>query len=353
MKTRADKIAEAEAAGLAFPYPDPPAHGEAIEVAPSILWARLPLPMALDHVNIYLLQDEDGWTIIDTGMDTPPCRAAWEKLFAGPLAGQHVARVLITHFHPDHVGLAGWLCARTGATLIANRTSFLYARMLQLDAWDEAPEEAVRFYQAAGYGEAEMTRMRERAKYGFSRVCHPLPVGFKRIAEGQTIRLAGRDWRVHFGHGHAPDHTVLACEADGLVIAGDQVLPRITSNIGVYPTEPEGDPLGDWLTACAALRDTLPAKALILPGHNEPFRGVDIRLTQLLDHHATGLDSLTAFLSEPRRAVDCFGVLFDREITTQLLGFATIEAIAHLNHLEATGRALRETCDGVNWFRVA
>ena len=352
MKTRADKIAEAEAAGLSFPHPEPPAAGEAIEIAPGILWARLPLPMALDHVNIYLLADEDGWTVVDTGMDTPPCREAWEALLAGPLSGAPIARVLITHFHPDHVGLAGWLCARSGARLIGTRTSFLYARMLQLDAWEEPPEEAVSFYKAAGYGAAEMQRMRERAKYGFARVCHPLPVGFRRIAEGQTIRLAGRDWRVLLGHGHAPEHAVLVSD-DGLVLAGDQVLPRITSNIGVYPTEPEGDPLGDWLASCAVLWDALPADALILPGHNEPFRGVDVRLTQLLDHHAESLDRLAAFLAEPRRAVDCFEVLFDRQITAQLLGFATIEAVAHLNHLEARGRAVRETVDGVHFFRTA
>jgi len=350
MKTRADKIREAEATGLTFPFPDPPGAGEAVAVAPGILWLRLPLPMALDHVNVYALEDDDGWTLVDTGMDTPPARAAWEAALAGPLAGREVSRVLVTHFHPDHVGLAGWLCERTGAALTTTRTSFMCAKMLQLDRWDEPPEGAVAFYRAAGYGAAEIETMRARAKYGFSRVCSPLPTGFRRIAEGDTVRIGARDWRVLTGHGHAPEHAVLWCEADGLVLAGDQVLPRITSNIGVYPTEPEGDPLGDFLDSCEVLRAALPTDVLVLPGHNEPFTGVRTRLGQFIDHHADSLDALQASLSKPRTALECFDVLFDREIGDGLRGFAIVEAVAHLNRLCAAGRARRDTADGVHRY---
>lgn len=352
MKTRADKIAEAEAAGLKFPHPDPPKTGEMIEVAPGIHWARLPLPMALDHVNIYLLDDGDGWTVVDTAMDMPPAREGWEALLAGPLAGKPITRILVTHHHPDHVGLAGWLSERCDAPLLMTRTAFLYARMLQLDAWEEAPTGAITFYHAAGYGPAEMETMRTRAKYGFARVCSPLPLGFHGLVEGETIAIGGRDWRLLMGHGHAPSHVVLWCEAEGLVIAGDQILPRITSNIGVYPTEPESDPLGDWLTSCEALRSVLPDDALILPGHNEPFYGARIRLTQLIDHHAESLNALHTKLAEPRTAMECFDVLFDRPITDQLRGFAIVEAIAHLNHLTARGRAQRKTTNGVHHYRT-
>ena len=356
MKTRADKIRDAEATGLAFPFPDPPAKGEASEVAPGILWLRLPLPMALDHVNVYALEDGDGeregWMLVDTGMDTPPAREAWEAALTGPLAERPVTRILVTHHHPDHIGLAGWLAEKTGAPLVTTRTSFLGAKALQLDRWDEPPSEAVAFYRAAGYGEAEMDVLRARAKFGFARVCSPLPVGFRRIAEGDTIRIGERDWQVLTGHGHAAEHAVLWCEADGLVIAGDQVLPRITSNIGVYPTEPEGDPLGDFLQSCARLRNALPTDALVLPGHNEPFTGLGIRCDQLIAHHAQSLDTLEKSLSKPRTALDCFDVLFDREITDGLRGFAIVEAVAHLNHLCATGRARRQTTGGVHRFEA-
>jgi len=338
MKTRAEKIADAEAAGLTFPHPDPPAKGETIEVAPGIHWARLPLPMALDHVNVYLLDGEDGWTIIDTGMKTRDAREGWEALFAGPLSDKPVKQLIVTHNHPDHIGLAGWLCEKTGAPLVTTRTSFLYAKMLQLDGWDELPADAVKYYKRAGFGPTEMQRAQNRAAFGFSKVCAPLPLGFVRIVEDDVLRIG------------AAEHAMLWCEAEGLLISGDQVLPRITSNIGVYPTEPEGDPLGDWLHSCAHLRDRLPADLFVLPGHNEPFTGVGIRLTQLLDHHAETLAALEDFLSEPRTTIECFDVLFDRKITEQLQGFATVEAVAHLNHMLRTGRATRREEDGVYRF---
>ena len=248
MKTRAEKMADAEAAGLTFPHPDPPAKGETIEVAPGILWARLPLPMALDHVNVYLLDGEDGWTIIDTGMKTREGRECWDALLAGPLAGKPIKQILVTHHHPDHIGLAGWLAEKVGAPLVTTRTAFLYAKMLQLDGWDELPADAVRYYEQAGFGPVEMERAQNRASFGFFKgMCAAtarLPSGCLKMT---CCRLAGADWCIVIGHGHAPEHAMLWCESDGILISGDQVLPRITSNIGVYPTEPEGDPLGEWL----------------------------------------------------------------------------------------------------------
>ncbi len=364
MKTRADKIRDAKATGLVFPFPDPPVRGDALEVAPGILWLRLPLPMALDHVNVYAMEDGEGdaegdaqgdaqgWMLVDTGMDTPPAREAWEVALSGPLAGRPITRILVTHYHPDHIGLAGWLAEKTGAPLVTTRTSFFAAKALQLDQWDEPPAEAVAFYRAAGYGEAEIEALRARAKFGFARVCSPLPVGFRRIAAGDTLRIGRRDWEILTGHGHAAEHAVLWCKADGLVLAGDQVLPRITSNIGVYPTEPEGDPLGEFLHSCATLRDALPDNVLALPGHNEPFTGLGIRCGQLIAHHAQSLDALQASLSKPRTALECFDVLFDREITDGLRGFAIVEAVAHLNHLRNSGRAKRNTTDGVHRYEA-
>jgi len=352
VKTRAEKIADAEAAGLTFPHPDPPAKGEAIEVAPGILWARLPLPMALDHVNVYLLDGGDGWTIIDTGMKTREGRESWNALLAGPLAGKPIKQILVTHHHPDHIGLAGWLAEKVGAPLVTTRTAFLYAKMLQLDGWDDLPTDAVRYYQRAGFGPVEMERAQNRASFGFSKVCAPLPLGFHRIAAEDVLSIGGRAWRIVIGQGHAPEHAMLWCESDGILISGDQVLPRITSNIGVYPTEPEGDPLGEWLESCARLRDLLPSDLFVLPGHNEPFTGVGVRLTQLLDHHAETLAALEAFLGEPHTVIECFDTLFDRRITEQLQGFATVEAVAHLNHLVQVNRVIRGEESGVYRFKA-
>ena len=336
MTTRAAKIAEAERQGLSFPFPDPPEPGGTIEVAPGVLWGRLPLPMALDHVNVYLLEDGDGWALVDTGMATDPCREAWGRL----LEGRRISRVIVTHHHPDHVGLAGWLCERDGAPLLMTRTAFLYARMLQLDAWDVLPDEAEAFYARAGFDDEQMQRARDRAKFGFSKVCGPLPLGFHRLEEGDALRIGDRRWTVWRGDGHAPEHALLVSD-DGLVLAGDQILPRITSNIGVYPTEPEGDPLGEWMAACARLAETLPEGLLALPGHNEPFRGVAQRLRALHAHHEATLERLEGFLDRPRTAVECFPQLFDRAISPPLLGFATVEAIAHLNRLVRQGAAVR------------
>ena len=353
MKTRAEKIADAEAAGLSFPHPDAPEAGEMIEVAPGIHWARLPLPMALDHVNVYALDDGDGWTLVDTGMNTAPARVAWSALLDGPLSGKPVTRLFVTHNHPDHIGLAGWLCERTGAPLVTTRTSFMYAKMLQLDDWNDLPGAAITFYTRAGYGPAELQRARDRAPFGFSKVCAPLPLGFHRVVEDDVLHIGGRDWRVVIGHGHAPEHAMLWCEAEKLLLSGDQILPRITSNIGVYATEPEGDPLGEWLHSCARLRERFSDDILVLPGHNEPFTGARIRLAQLLDHHAEGLSALGEFLTEPRTIIECFDVLFDRKITDQLLGFATVEAVAHLNNLHQSGRATRREENGVYRFTRA
>ncbi len=347
MKTRAEKISDAERAGLTFPYPDPPATGEMIGVAPGIYWARLPLPTALNHVNIYLLEDEGGWTVIDTGMRTRDGRNAWTALLDGPMAGKPVKRIIATHNHPDHIGQAGWLCGQLGVPLVTTRTSFLYARMLQLDDWNVVPPEAVAFYKRAGFGPVELQRAQNRAAHGFSKVCSPLPLGFHRILEGDDLEIGGRSWRVLIGHGHAAEHALLWCEADDLLICGDQILPRITSNIGVYPTEPEGNPLRDWLESCERLRDMLPGHLLALPGHNEPFTGVGIRLQQLIDHHNATLEALTEFLHTPRTAIECFEILFDREITELLQGFATVEAVAHLNFLVRSGQVARTEKAGV------
>jgi glyoxylase-like metal-dependent hydrolase (beta-lactamase superfamily II) len=322
------------------PFPTPPDPGAAVELAEGVLWLRLPLPMALDHVNIYALADADGWTLIDTGMNSRKSRAIWEAALAGPLAGKPVARVVLTHHHPDHVGLVGWFQAR-GAELITTRTAWLYARMLTLDVQERPSAEAITFYTRAGTPPDILAKRSADRPFNFSDVVAPLPLGFTRLDEGDRLTLGGRRWRVRFGQGHAPDHATLWSEDDGLVIGGDQLLPGISANIGVYPTEPEADPLTEWLASTEGFKAHARADQLILPGHKLPFTGLPFRLTQMAENHHAALHRLRDHLRTPQRAAECFPALFKRPIGEAEFGLALVEAVAHLNYLLKRGEVSR------------
>lgn len=342
-----------EPAGIRHPWPEPPARGAAVEVAEGILWLRLPLPMKLDHVNCYALADDDGWTIVDTGFATKLTREIWGTLMAGPLAGRRVARVLATHHHPDHIGLAGWFQREHGAELWTTRTAWLFARMLQLDLQERPVPENLAFWRAAGMDQGLLDRRATERPFNFADVVHPLPLGFTRLVEGQTLTLAGRDWTVRLGQGHAPDHATLWSQDDDLILGGDQLLPGISANLGVYATEPEADPVADWIQSARALMPFARPEHLVLPGHKLPFTGLPLRLRQMVENHEGALSRLLAHLAVPRRASDCFAPLFKREIGEAEYGLALVEALAHLNHLHQTGRARRWMEDDGAWRWIA
>ncbi len=321
-------------------------------VAPGIRWVRIAVPGPLRHVNCWLLDDADGVALVDTGMNTPDAREAWKAVFRGDLAGTRVTRVIGTHFHPDHIGLAGWMCAHHDAPLLMTRTEWLYARMLIADARDAVPDEMLAFWRAAGWDEAQVAAGQARGWAGFRRIVTPLPMGFSRLADGQALAIGGRDWRVVTGSGHSPEHACLLDEGAALLIAGDQVLPRISPNVSMTVSEPDADPLGEWFNSIDKLR-ALPADLLVLPGHGDPFTGLHARLDAMASEHRERLDALHAHLAEPRRAVDAFAVLFRRTIGQDMLGMATGEALAHLRRLEREGRAATETRDGVRWWWAA
>jgi len=335
-------------AGIRYPFDTPPAEGEAIEVAPGVLWMRLPLPMALDHVNIFALDEGDSWTVIDTGFNSKRGRAIWGQLLAGPLAGKPVSRVVVTHHHPDHIGLAGWFQAQ-GAELITTRTAWLYARMLTLDVQTTPLPEQVTFWRAAGMpADILAHRMAERP-FNFADVVAPLPLGFTRLQDGAEIVMGGRRWTIRMGNGHAPEHATFWSLDDNLVLGGDQLLPSISANIGVYPTEPDADPLGEWLESCAAFQPFAQAGQLVLPGHKLPFTGLPLRLHQMIENHHGALARLRDHLATPRTAADCFMPLFKREITGAAYGLALVEAVAHLNHLLHQGAVLRTMRNDGAW----
>lgn len=333
---------------LRFPFDTPPDPGAAVEVAEGILWLRLPLPMALDHVNVYALADSDGWTLIDTGMNSRKSREIWTAALAGPLAGKPVARVLLTHHHPDHVGLVGWFQDR-GAALLTTRTAWLYARMLTLDVQDRPSAQSMHFYTRAGMPAEMLAKRATERPFNFADVVAPMPLGFTRVDEGQTLTLAGRRWRVRLGQGHAPDHITLWSEEDALVIGGDQLLPSISPNIGVYPTEPEADPLTEWLEATARFLPHARDDQLVLPGHKLPFTGLPFRLQQMAENHHEALARLRAHLRSPQTAAGCFPALYKRPIGEGEYGLALVEAVAHLNCLLRRGQVCRSLAPDGAW----
>jgi glyoxylase-like metal-dependent hydrolase (beta-lactamase superfamily II) len=339
--------------GLTYPLGrGAPGEGELIEIAPGVGWARLPLPGSLGHINVWALDDGEGVALVDTGLDIPAVREAWEKLLAGPLSGRPVTRVFVTHMHPDHVGLAGWLTERFGVKLWMTRGEWLFARMLTLDARDAPPPEDIAHRRAAGWDDVRIAEAQAKPWRFFASVVSPVPQSIIRLQDGQAIRIGARTWKVVTGNGHSPEHACLVDGEAGVMIAGDQVLPRITSNVSLSMSEPEGDPLGDWLASIAKLRQLSP-DLLVLPSHGEPFTGLHARLDALRDGHLGRLDAIAKRLNEPKRAVDLFGVLFGRAIDDSVYGLATGEALAHLRRLEVEGRAVREELDGVWWYRSA
>lgn len=326
-------------AKLSYPFPKPPEHGKAVKVAPGILWLRLPLPMRLDHVNVYALDEGDSWSIVDTGFFSRKTVRIWQELLAGPLAGKPVGRVFVTHHHPDHIGMAGWFQTTHGAELVTTRTAWLMARMLRLDEQPRPAPEALAFYKKAGMAQDIYDKRAQSRPFNFADCVAQLPQGYRRIKDGDRILAAGRNWDIRIGHGHAPEHATFW--AGDVVLGGDQLLPSISPNLGIYPTEPEANPVGEWLASCEHLRPYATDEHLVLPGHKLPFRGLPLRLHQLIENHHGALSRLLEYLSTPRSAHECFQPLFKRTIGEDEYGLALVESVAHCTHLYLTGRATR------------
>ena len=339
-----------DARGLTYPCAGWPLPGAAFTVATGVLWIRLPMPIALNHVNVYAIEDGPGWAVVDTGLAIDETRDLWETILTGPLQGRPVTQLICTHMHPDHIGLAGWLCERFSAPLLMTRLEYVTARMLVSDTGKSAPQAGEDFYRAAGWDETQIDLYRrEFGRFGMA--VSPLPAGYTRIREGEQLTIGGQTWRVVVGEGHSPEHACLWRQSDDVVLGGDQILPRISSNVSVWPTEPRADPLGDWMDSLERMKRVLPEGALILPSHGEPFYGVHNRLDALVRGHEASLMRLARSLQRPRRAVDVFGSLFARPIGDGVRGMATGEALAHLNYLRQRGRAVcTPDTQGVDWW---
>ncbi|WP_084400058.1 MBL fold metallo-hydrolase [Henriciella aquimarina] len=342
-------------AGLEYPFDSVPETGDTMELLPGLHWVRMPLPFSLKWINLWLIDDgEPGWTIVDTGMPLEDTKGAWRQIFEDKLDGRPVWRIIVTHMHPDHVGNAGWLSRKfPGARLWMSRLEYISCRMLVADTGRDAPQEGIDFYRAAGWQDHHIEEYKRKFG-GFGRGVSRMPDAYHRLEEGARIRLGGHDWTVLMGKGHSPEHACLYSESLNVMISGDQLLPRISSNVSVHPTEPDANPLEGWIASCRKLRGALAEDALVLPAHNEPFRGAHTRLDHLINGHETALTRLKKRLQEaPKRAVDVFAVLFGRKIGDDLISMATGEAIAHLNCLIARGQAtVTRDADGVDWYRT-
>ena len=323
---------------LVHPFQTAPAPGQTTEVATGIRWARLPLPYRLDHVNIYLIDDGDGVALVDTGIDTAACRETLQRLLAGPLSGQPITRLIVTHCHPDHVGLADWLVRRTGLTLEMSEAEYLTALVLHLDP-DALESETYRsFYEDRGL-DGETTDAVMSRGHDYLRRVSGLPKNFRRVIAGERLRIGGRDFEVVTGGGHSPEQIMLVCAADRIFLSADQVLPRISPNIGIYPRDPEGDPLGIFLRSLRGLRDTVPNDVLVLPGHDLPFVGLHERIDAMLLHHEERCGAIVAACrAEPRSAAELVPIIFHRPLDAHQTGFAFGETLAHVNYLLRRGR---------------
>ncbi len=339
-----------------------PEIGGSIELAPGVKWLRMRLPFALDHINLWMLRDEfegvKGWTIIDCGIANDETRAAWEEIFVTQLENLPILRILVTHMHPDHVGLAQWLCERWKAPLWMSMSDYLTSLWLTHKASENATAAKIGgggsadFFQKHGLNDPDdLVKVRARTNY-YSNMVPGLPRSFRRIMDGDTILIGGREWRITMGYGHAPEHACLYCEALGILISGDMVLPRISTNVSVYESEPDGDPLGLYLNSLEKF-ETLPADSYVLPSHGKPFKGIKTRIRQLQDHHVERLRETVEACQLPHHAREIVPILFRRQLDIHQMTFAMGEAIAHLNHLQRQGKLLRELCaDGVLRFSV-
>ncbi len=330
-------------APIAYPHETAPAPGVAVAVAPGVEWLCMPLPFALNHINLWLLADGDGYAAVDTGFALDPIKDAWKAA----LSDRRLTRCIVTHCHPDHLGLAAWLEAETGAGLWIAQGEYLAAHMMVEQIAGYRIESMVEFFRRHGLEQARIDALIERGN-GYKRGVPAIPATYRRLFDGQVLTIGEHEWRTMVGHGHAPEHMSLYCAELGVLISGDMLLPRISTNIAVMASTPQADPLGLFLASIDGFR-ALPADTLVLPSHGKPFRGLHARVDQLHAHHAHRCELLLAACrGAPKSAAELIPVLFDREIPDpHQTMFAMGEAIAHLNYLEHAGRLQQVEQDGL------
>lgn len=309
--------------------------GELSMIADGLFALRLPMPFRLNHINVYLLDTPEGWWLIDCGLDTPEARAAWEYVLPDILACKNLARIIVTHYHPDHIGLAHWLEEITGGAVYMTELEWRMAHRLY--------HERAAFAQAYEKQCAQLGLPRELihdvvASRDYRRLVRQLPSRVNILESGQSLACCENTWRVLIGRGHAPQHACLWNETRGILLAADQVLPDITPNISVLPWLAE-NPLRDYLESLEELA-VLPC-TLLLPAHGQPMRRYPERVSELQHHHAVQLARLREFCTVARTPFECISALFKPDLPPHQLSFALGEAAAHLVYLEQCGELAR------------
>ncbi len=335
-----------------YPFPKPPESGQWLEVLPGLRWLRMPLPFALDHINLWLVREDEGWMLVDTGYALPQVREAWESILAQ--LQEPITRILVTHFHPDHMGLVTWLQARTGAPLLITAGEFLTAHAVWHEVGGHGPGPMVAQFREHGLHAAGLEALETRGN-SYRKGVDALPQTYERLLEGDSLKTRDGDWQVLCGYGHSPEHASLYCAKQGVLISGDMLLPRISTNISVFAVTPHADALGLYLDSLDRLSRQMPRDTLVLPSHGLPFRGVQARVEALKAHHETRLRLLEENCESPMSAGELLTTLFPRALDTHQTMFAMGEAIAHLNHLEKAGR-LRPSVDAegkIRYLRVS
>jgi glyoxylase-like metal-dependent hydrolase (beta-lactamase superfamily II) len=332
--------------GLRFPLADPPAYGHVVTVRDGILWARVPLPYQLDHVNIYFLRDGAGWAVIDTGIQTEAAIAAWEALLTGPMQGAQISRVIVTHYHPDHIGLAGWLCRRFDAPLLTSLSTYMSSKVISLAHDEKALRQHFDFYISHGMS-AEVAGVVAIQGTEYLQRVADLPHTFLRLLMPDTLEIGGRSFRVLSGDGHAAEQIMLYSEDERLLFAADQVIEKISPNVSVYAGEPHGDPLGHFLRSLRMLRAEIPDDVLVLPGHRRPFVGLHARCATLEAHHEERCDLIRAACATRDCSVaELVPALFPRPLDPHQMSFAFTETLAHVNRLIRRGEIVATKADG-------
>lgn len=330
-----------------------PAPGKVQEIAPGLYWLRMGLPFALDHINLWLIRDDRGWTVVDCGIATDATRASWETIFATALDGMPVVRVMATHCHPDHVGLSDWLCSRWSAPLWMTTGEYGFARMMSASLPGVDGTAMLPHFQRHGLVEETMLEQLKGRKSYYPTLVPAVPASYHRMQDRQVIRIGAHDWRVITGFGHSPEHASLYCADLGVLISGDMVLPRISTNVSVFAVEPDANPVQLYLDALGKYHD-LPEDTLVLPSHGKPFRGLHTRIAQLQDHHRERLAEVVQACKLPQSAADIVPIMFRRQLDAHQLTFAMGEALAHLHKLWFDGVLAREAgSDGILRFRTA
>ena len=343
-----------------------PPIGQATEVAAGVYWLRMGLPFALDHINLWLLRDRlsdpqnpqrmrEGWTVVDCGIDNPATREAWRQVEAQVMQGLPVLRVIVTHMHPDHVGLAHWLCERWQAPLWMGITEYQAAKLASSSPSGLGSAPALRFFAQHGWNREDDLKIVQQHMNHYAEMVPAVPATHVRLRHDMPVRIGDRIWQCVSGLGHSPEHMALFCASDRLFISGDMLLPSISSNVSVYAQEPESDPLTWFLQSLHEMQQLLPEGCLVLPSHGRPFKGLRTRVAQLQSHHAERLDELLlACSAKPCSAHDALPVLFKRPLNQQQMAFAMGEAVAHLHALWHAGKVLRHLdSDGVYRFQTA